>query len=160
MCATTPSNHLFQFFQSSAFKDHGTGFCFVFVYTCSFLAREGLSSYEFTWIRIRSITPSKHLIYLPNLTSVKRTLGNVHLNLFLFGSYTGLNTDPCMISKHSITELYSISNALGNVNLKMSNTLPTTKSYCDVYYTFTKDQSDTNQSYQQACYYYSNFDGL
>lgn len=70
-----------------------------FVYTCSFLAREGLSSYEFTWIRIRIITLSKHLTYLPNFTSVKRTLGNVYLDLFLFGSYTGLNTDPCMISK-------------------------------------------------------------
>lgn len=109
-----------------------------FVYTCSFLAREGLSSYEFTWIKIRIITLSKHLTYLPNFTSVKRTLGNVYLDLFLFGSYTGLNTDPCMISKHSITELYSISNALGNVNLSMSNTLPKTKSYCDVYYTFTE----------------------
>lgn len=106
---------LFQFFQSSAFKDHGTGFFLVFVYTCSFLAREGLSSYEFTWIRIRIITLSKHLTYLPNFTSVKTTLGNVYLDLFWFGSYTGLNTDPCMISKHSITELYSISNALGNV---------------------------------------------
>lgn len=52
-----------------------------------------------------------------------RTLGNVHhFNFFFSGPHTGVNPDPCMINKHSIIELFSISNGLWNVNLTLMET--------------------------------------